>query len=340
MTDNIEYVAVEDTPLITHQSQLDDLLSTQGNAKQRARHWGPNTWNNPIDTIPEFCRRLQAMLDGGVIIYACFQEEKAPTTGTPHYQFYVHMSKQLRLKSVRKLFPGCHMEMSKYPAAARNYCYDKTKESFVAGPYEFGVWVPPTKKRDCWKHIVELFKEGKTIEDILMYYPALYAQYKKGIQTIYSDLQPDRNEPTEFIFICGPTDAGKTRYVFDRETKVFSKSHTGNWFDGYKHEPAVLLDDFNGQIQYEELLKILDRYPYQVAVKGGFVKFNAKRVYITANDWPHKWYQRNDFSALLRRMTEYHEYTEEGLCFKVIGKQEIKKHFGGCNRVYLNKSQK
>lgn len=46
---------------------------------------------------------------------------------------------------------------------------------------------------------------------------------------------------------------------------------------------AVLFDDFRADVcELHWLLQLLDRYPIDVPVKGGFVAFRPKRIYITS----------------------------------------------------------
>lgn len=45
----------------------------------------------------------------------------------------------------------------------------------------------------------------------------------------------------------------------------------GTWWDGYYQQPNIILDDFNGWIPYDELFKILDRYPYRVLAIEAFL---------------------------------------------------------------------
>ena len=56
----------------------------------------------------------------------------------------------------------------------------------------------------------------------------------------------------------------------------------GDWWDGYKQHECVIIDDFYGWIKYDDLLKICDRYPYQVPVKGSFEQFTSKYIWITS----------------------------------------------------------
>ena len=71
----------------------------------------------------------------------------------------------------------------------------------------------------------------------------------------------------------------------------------------------MLWEDFNGaqnKVPLVQLLRLLDRYPLQVRVKGGFVWWSPKRVIITTNTDPNKWYEWGDRKllkeALFRRL--------------------------------------
>ena len=57
--------------------------------------------------------------------------------------------------------------------------------------------------------------------------------------------------------------------------------------------------------QYDELLKICDRYPYRVPIKGGFRQFTSECIIITSNSEPDQWYKfdaYNGGAALVRRI--------------------------------------
>lgn len=54
------------------------------------------------------------------------------------------------------------------------------------------------------------------------------------------------------------------------------------WWDGYIGQKTVVLDDFRPWwCPFSFLLRILDRYPIRVQVKGGFVNFVPEKIIIT-----------------------------------------------------------
>lgn len=76
------------------------------------------------------------------------------------------------------------------------------------------------------------------------------------------------------------------------------------WFDGYEGQDDVLMDDYQcSMLDREFFLRLLDRYPMQVPVKGGFVEWRPKRIIITSNHNPIDWYasEQNICDAAVQR---------------------------------------
>jgi len=64
------------------------------------------TWNNYPDNYA-------GLLDAIPVRYIVAGEEIAPATGTPHLQGYVYFPNARTETSVRRLLPGCHIEVAR-----------------------------------------------------------------------------------------------------------------------------------------------------------------------------------------------------------------------------------
>ena len=113
------------------------------------------------------------------------------------------------------------------------------------------------------------------------------------------------------IVYIGETGAGKSRTAAEVATDgtTYYKPR-GEWWDGYQQQNTVIIDDFYGWIKYDEILKICDRYPYQVPIKGGYEQFTSKRIIITSNEpienwYKGDWYKEEQLKALKRRIDIY-----------------------------------
>ena len=81
----------------------------------------------------------------------------------------------------------------------------------------------------------------------------------------------------------------------------------GEWWDGYDNQKTVIIDDFYGWMKYDELLRIMDRYPHRVPIKGGYINFTSEYLTFTSNispnDWYHgEWFKEWEQKALERRI--------------------------------------
>ncbi len=94
------------------------------------------------------------------------------------------------------------------------------------------------------------------------------------------------------MWIYGPTGSGKSRRAH-RESEalcpgsvLWLPDQSLRWFDGYNGHKGLVLDDFTGDAELPFLLRLLDRYPLKVPIKGGFMEFVGRIVWITSNFSP------------------------------------------------------
>jgi hypothetical protein len=73
---------------------------------------------------------------------------------------------------------------------------------------------------------------------------------------------------------------------------------------------VVILDEFYGQLPFSYMLKLMDRYPLRVEVKGGVIHFRAKLLIITSNKpWTEFYDLEHDWKpAFLRRLNEVYSF--------------------------------
>lgn len=253
--------------------------------------------------------KLRASAEG--FQYVIWGEEVAPGTGTPHLQGYVELTSKRTMGGLKKLIgvSTIHLEKAK-GNCAQNQSYCKKDGNWS----EFGSPLSQGSRSDLEAIQAEIDK-GASNEEIADKYFSKWVIYRRSFDA-YRELkvQP-RTWKTQVILLVGPTGVGKTRFVVDqagdRELYVWGGDR---WFDGYVGQDLVLLDDFEGHgINYKFLLRLLDRYPMRVPVKGSFVEWHPRKIYITSNQRPETWRwdpPQYDVSALLRRITITHILTE------------------------------
>lgn len=241
--------------------------------------------------------------------------------GTSHLQGACILNKRWRFPALKKLegFRRAHIEtMRGRPSDSKAYC---SKED--PSPFEFGI-MPVTQqgKRSDLAFVTDKIRDGSTLHTVAKEDPVAIVKFFKGLTVLRSLLQEPRSSPPKVYWIWGPTGVGKTRSVFE-----FTKKYGGGadqlwisaceglkWFDGYDGQQVAVFDDFRAKhCSFPMLLRLLDRYPVSVPIKGAFVNWIPKYIFITCPYSPNdcfatrKQYKPEDLEQLHRRITKVSE---------------------------------
>jgi hypothetical protein len=168
-------------------------------------------------------------------------------------------------------------------------------------------------KRSDLARIKEDLKKGMTAAELFDKYPGQYIRYGNRIEACRSLLVTPREEMPTVWVIYGKPNYGKTHLAGDLlEGKFYSKM-PGKWWDFYGGEPNVLIDDFAGAFSFTEMKLLCDKYQYKGEVKGATVLVPARKVVITTNIWPTKWWdltrEKIDWEAFTRRVYKWVYFT-------------------------------
>lgn len=274
--------------------------------RQRATAW--------VFTLNNYTSEEEQAIKGWVgeklAKFACFGREQGEN-GTPHLQGYVEFCGKKSLSTLRRINGRIHWERRKGSAKqAIDYC--KKDGDF----WQEGVCSGQGRRSDLAK-IKEAIEEGKDEAFIANEYFNQWVVYRRSFAAYRSLLSTKRTWKSFINVIWGDTGMGKTRLVFDlhKDDDVFVYPG-GGWFDGYTGQQVVLFDDFRGSgsgVEVGFLLRLLDRYPMQVPIKGGFVPWVPKKIYITSNCDPTDWYTlcgAETRRALFRRLERIDHVTE------------------------------
>lgn len=168
-------------------------------------------------------------------------------------------------------------------------------------------------KRNDIANLKDLVKKGASDKEIFEESTTSFLRYYKTIQIARSLFIEKRSWKTETVVLVGPPGCGKTKYVVENGNNTFFKQPSSIWWDGYNGTSDVVLDDFIGWIPFHDLLRITDRYALDVQTKGGQINFAPKRIFITSNKWPKRWYKddKHEWGALYRRIDKLLYWTVE-----------------------------
>lgn len=258
----------------------------------RAKRWC-YTINNPSEEV---------LLEDDCI-YHVFGREVGEF-GTPHLQGFIIFKQSKRLTQLQRLLPGGHYEVTRGSMQqASDYCKkdgdfveygELPEEPHVAGGRA-------TMAR--WNKTRELAKEGK-IEEIDS---DIYIRYRHSLLSIAKEHapMPDDHDDTTGYWFYGAPGTGKSRTARDENPGYYLKL-CNKWWDGYKGEEVVIIDDFDTtHACLAHHLKIWsDRYAFPAEIKGGKINIRPKKIIVTSNYEPSEiWKDDVTIAAIHRRFS-------------------------------------
>lgn len=224
--------------------------------------------------------------------FLAYGQEVCPKTGNDHYQCFGYASVAQRWTWWQKLLKPHHFEQcigtleqnSKYCAKEGKY------QEFGVKPMGDG------KKRSLdvlTQEVMEAARGSLPLDEIVTVpdNAPTFVQYHNGISKLYNMTvtnklrKVDKNFAPEVIYIWGEPGSGKSQKVRELDPDVFDipEDDGYKWKDGYCGQDAVVYENVSVRniTHPERLLKEIDRYYMQVPVKGGYIGWRPKRIYIT-----------------------------------------------------------
>lgn len=276
-----------------------------------ALHWCFTVYRDgvTVDVISDIARRL---VEKDAFENIICQVEQCPETGRFHIQGYCQLVTKKRMAQVKEILceNTAHLEVARDPGASWDYC--GKEDSRVAGPWSRGSRPGKKGERNDLKRAWELVKGGASDATLFEEVTGVAFKYQRGIQAARAacSVPRDKNVAPEVQILWGPSGTGKSRRAIEENPEAFiltKPSENGTlWWDGYSGQKVVIIDEFYGWIKYDFLLRILDRYPLRVQVKGGSVDLAATKFVFTSNKQWEDWYLGiDDVSALRRRIVEF-----------------------------------
>lgn len=263
-----------------------------------AKHWC-FTINNPS----------QAEKDGDSIkdYDYCILGQEVGDDGTPHVQGYIVMKTKRTLAQMKQMLPRAHLEIKvrrSTPQQAADYC-KKDGNYIECGkiPLSDG-----EASKERFKRNIQLAKEGN-LDELMEVDPQSYVQHYHSYKRIIQD-NPKKLEDLKSVcgeWIWGEPGVGKSYTARKENLSIYDKP-ANKWFDGYKGEEVVLIDDFdmNHKVLGHHLKRWADRYSFPAEMKGTTIQIRPKKIVVTSNYSIEQIFHEDEtlIKALKRRFKE------------------------------------
>lgn len=272
-------------------------------------------WNKDDELEVRILNILETMYKKYGWTYLIASQEHCPTTGKGHIDGYYEYDTPRNITTENKKFvktfgKGFGDIQTAYGSAGENYDYS-TKEGKES--IELGHAAAQGRKHTLSDAKIAILDGTATVDQIAVENPELYHQYGRTLEKI-EDVKLRkmfRTEMTTCEWIAGPTGTGKSHKAFEGyhpETHYLWKLNDNGWQDGYSGQETVIINDFRGEIKYNEMLNLIDKWPFTVPRRAREpVPFLAKHVIITSSLYPAEVYtnrnKEDKLEQLYRRIT-------------------------------------
>lgn len=257
-------------------------------------------------------------INNNQVKYLIYGKETCPTTNKNHFQGFVYFYEKTSIKNA-KMYLQIKNGWFQYAFGTidQNIKYCSKEGNFK----EFGDKPQQGKRKDLDELRDDLLNNKTTVDDIAKERPHMYHMYGRTLNKL-EDLtmrRQYRSEMTEGIWIYGPTGVGKSHEAFKNyspDTHYVLINDSG-WWDAYKQQDTVIINDFRGWIKYDELLQLLDKFPHFVKRRNREpLPFTSKKVIITSPLTPEEVYknrnEKDELDQLIRRLKIIHLKKDDG----------------------------
>lgn len=237
--------------------------------------------------------------------FIAYQREVCPATQREHWQGYAEFPTRRTIRTIQEQLgcPGAHIEKRRGTAQqAAEYANKDATRKPGSEPVSIGCISQPTGQCNGAAKLSALQKrilDGTPVEALRDEDPMAFHQYGRTLMAIEDAhlRKKFRTTMTRGTWLWGPTGVGKSHRAFDEfdpATHYLWKLDDRGWQDGYAGQKTVIINDFRGEIPFNHMLQLVDKWPYTVSRRGREpAPFLAEKVIVTSAMHPHEVYRKS-----------------------------------------------
>lgn len=251
--------------------------------------------DNKIDT-DEIFDTLKGK-ENGVLYHVC-GKEVCPKTMNRHLQGYAHF------KNAKS-----RTQFQKWTAGGLHFCEpvkgtDLQNKKYCSKDGAFFEIGKPTQqgKRNDITRTNEILEDGANMREVISTATSIQTiQYAAKWLTYH---ERKRDFPCEVQWFYGPPGTGKSYRAAKENPNAYWCTKDSKWWDGYDGHDTVIIDDMRGDwCKFHEFLRLADRHPYRVEVKGGYRQLLASKIVVTTCKAPEEMWSVVMYNENLQQLT-------------------------------------
>lgn len=236
--------------------------------------------------------------------------------GLQHYHFCFY-TPQMRMGAFAKLFPTqAHIDnVQRGKEAVARYC--SKLDTRIAGPWQSeGFSFDGQGKRTDLKPRDDAVRQvlaGADPDELMRKEPKLLA-FAKDFDRAYEIWMKGEGKKlrdVHTLYVYGEAGVGKSLWAWLYGTRrgrdVYRLTDYAHPWDDYRGESVVVIEDFDGRMRLDDVLRWTDRYPTQLTARYANKMALYDTVIFTSNRQMSGWYGSDDFvpkqGPLNRRIT-------------------------------------
>lgn len=231
--------------------------------------------------------------------------EHGEKCGTPHLQGYVEFKNPIYFSMWKKLNTRISVRMANGTKEENKVYCSKEKvlvDTLVIGESKQGRRTDIHTARD-------MVLAGNNMREIIMAVNSYQAMRCAEMMMKYHEPKRkiEKGEKIRVLWIYGPTGVGKSHWAEECFPEAYRSTKDAQWWDGYDAHEEIIIDDYRKSFcEFSILLKLLDKYDFQIPFKGGFRRIKAKVIVITTtksiqDTWGNR--TEEDLAQLKRRVS-------------------------------------
>lgn len=269
------------------------------------------------------------------ITYMHYTIELCPSTDKVHAHLIIYFDKSTRFKRFLSCEPISSWERKEFRAiynldGAVKYCSKTHTKAGVltriSGPYTWGNLPTQGKRNDLEAAIVTLQDNNWDTRSVAIEHPAVFVKFNKGLDRL-ADVRaskPPADNITDIICIVGFPGSGKSTFAHSIDPdSTYSRGYpkySNYYFDGYRNENVLLIDEFSGHLMQFEFFKRLfqpgmDPRRNTLPMRESSMPMGSSKVVIISNRLPTFWWDLGKLRAnpreLFRRFTSIYFFGGE-----------------------------
>lgn len=262
-----------------------NLQNTSRNGNPQARYWLGTIHHGHLTNSTVESWSPPTMLPTGVLWMR--GQKEVGEGGTLHIQLFVSFAKKVRLNTVKATIGNGHWEPSRSDHAEQYVWKEETRVPDTQ--FELGQKAFQRNNPTDWARIKDLAKSNK-IDQLLEEEPEITIRHYRTLKQIGVDhLQCPGALPGPCgKWVYGPPGVGKSFWVRQQWGSDLYIKAQNKWWDGYKGQKFVLLDDFDCKALGHYLKIWTDAYAFTAETKGGTIQIRPDVFIITSNYKPEE----------------------------------------------------